>query len=228
VHGAAHATTPPPLVQRVDYVLALCRGRSVLHLGCTNFPYTEAALRDGTLLHSRLQAVAARVVGLDADEEGLTALRQGGAGELHRADLERLDEAPLDETFDVVVAGEVIEHLANPGRCLTGVRRFLRPDSRVVVTTINAYGGLRFALYATRGRGGRREPVHPDHVAYYSLATLTRLVERSGLHVEATCFYDVGPEHRPYNPWYHNVTNDVLVRLSRQLADGVIAVCRLA
>lgn len=220
--------TVPDLVQRVAFVTALCRGRSVLHLGCTNHPYTEAVLRDGTLLHLQLAAVASRIVGFDADAAGLSAIGALDVGDLHVADLERLEDVDVTGTFDVIVAGEVIEHLSNPGRFLTGVRRFMGPTSRLVVTTINAYGGLRAALYATRGRGGVREPVHPDHVAYYSYATLTLLLRRHGLLVDEWAFYDIGPEHRPHNPWYYNLTNDVLVRLSRQLADGVIAVCRLA
>ncbi|MEZ5316631.1 MAG: methyltransferase domain-containing protein [Vicinamibacterales bacterium] len=217
----------PPLVQRVEFVTAICRGRSVLHLGCTNHPYTAEALRSGTLLHSQIQAVASRVVGFDADAGGLETLRQLGVTDLHRADLERLDAVDVAETFDVVVAGEIVEHLANPGLFLAGVRRFMHPASRLVVTTVNAYCGLRFVLYALRGRGGTREPVHPDHVAYYSYATLGLLLRRHGFHVDECAFYDLGREHRPHNPWYYNLTNDVLVTLSRQLADGLVAVCSL-
>lgn len=220
-------TAAPTLVQRVDYVTALCRGRSVLHLGCTNWPYTAESLRHGTLLHDTLRGVAARVVGFDADADGLAALAALGVPDLHRADLERLGEVAIDETFDVVLAGEIIEHLNNPGLFLAGVRRFLRPESRLVITTVNAYCGLRAAIYATRGRGGIQEPVHPDHVAYYSYATLGGLLRRHGYRVDAWCFYDLGREHRPHNPWYYNATNDVLVRLSRQLADGIIAVCSI-
>ncbi len=216
-----------PLVQRVEFVTDLCRQQSVLHLGCTNFPYTAEVLRSGTLLHTQLQQVAARVVGFDADRDGLAELARLGVGDLHYADLERLDEVALDETFDVIVAGEIIEHLSNPGLFLAGIRRFMTPTSRLVVTTVNAYCGLRVALYAVRGRGGVAEPVHPDHVAYYSYATLGQLLRRHGFHVDAQCFYDLGHEHRPHNPWYHNATNDLLVRLSRQLADGVVAVCSL-
>lgn len=218
----------PALVQRVEFITSRCQGQSVLHLGCTNFPYTAPALEAGTLLHSRLLAVASRVVGFDADREGLAELERRGVTDLFVADLEQLDQVPLDDTFDVVVAGEIIEHLSNPGLFLTGVRRFMRPTSRLVLTTVNAYCALRFALYGVRGQGGLREPVHPDHVAYYSQATLRRLLERHGLSVEEQYFYDLGPEHRPYNPWYYNATNDLLVGLSTQLADGVIAVCRLS
>ena len=97
---------PLPLVQRVGFITSQCRGQSVLHLGCTNFPYTAQVLASGTLLHAQIQAVASRVVGFDADAEGLAELGRLGIGDLYQADLERLDEVALDETFDVIVAGE--------------------------------------------------------------------------------------------------------------------------
>ena len=68
----------------------------------------------------------------------------------------------------------------------------------MVITTINAYCGLRFLIYALRGRGGSAEPVHPDHVAYYSYATIHRLLDKAGMDVRRFLFYDIGPEHRPH------------------------------
>ena len=87
---------------------------------------------------------------------------------------------------------------------------------------------MRFAIYGLRGNGGTAEPVHPDHVAYYSYSTLKLLIERQNLHIDEFLFYDLGKEHRTLNPWYINLMNDVCVKISPQLADGVIAVCKLA
>ena len=101
-------------------------------------------------------------------------------------------------------------------------------DTRLILTTVNAYCGMRFVWYGLRGRGGEQEPVHPDHVAYYSFSTLSLLVKRHGLTVDSFLFYDIGKEHRPYNKWYLNAVNDVLTTIAPQWADGVIAVSRLA
>jgi SAM-dependent methyltransferase len=218
---------PFDLVQRVSYLEAACRDRRVLHLGCTNWPYTAEAVRDGSLLHARLRAVARDLHGLDADQQGLDALAACGMRQLYRGDLERLDEAPIEGTFDVVVAGEIIEHLANPGLFLRGVQRFLRRDSTLIITTVNAYCGFRFMQYALRGRGGDREPVHPDHVAYYSYATLSKLAARAELETRRFCFYDLGREHYPFVRGYVRWTNAALTRVWPQLADGVILECGL-
>jgi SAM-dependent methyltransferase len=199
----------------------------VLHLGCTNFPYTKEAIEKDVLLHIELLKISDELYGFDFDQAGIDILAKSGVNNLYRADLEALDEVDLKESFEVIIAGEIIEHLRNPARFLKGIQRFMNSETKLVITTINAYCALRFLIYGFRGKGGKNEPVHPDHVAYYSFKTLSLAVERENLYLEKFCFYDVGVEHRQFNPWYYNVINDVCVKFSPQLSDGVIAVCKL-
>ncbi len=216
------------LVQRVDFIKKLCTGKKVLHLGCANYPYTQDSIDNEMLLHFDLEKIAGELYGFDFDQKGLDILADKGTANLFRADLEKLDEVPLTETFDVIVAGEMIEHLNNPGLFLNGIRRFMAPDSRLLMTTINAYCGMRFLWYGLRGKRGHNEPVHPDHVAYYSYSTLSVLLQRHELTIDEFLFYDIGREHRPHNKWYLNAANDVFTSIAPQWADGVIAVCRLS
>jgi ubiquinone/menaquinone biosynthesis C-methylase UbiE len=215
------------LVQRVDYIKKACVGKKVLHLGCTNYPYTKESLDNDMLLHFEIAKVAREVYGFDFDQKGIDVLEESGVKNLYRADLEKLEEVELDETFDVIIAGEMIEHLSNPGLFLRGIQRFMNRETSLVITTINAYSAMRFMIYGLRGHGGALEPVHPDHVAYYSYKTLSLAVERENLRVKEFLFYDLGTEHRKFNRWFFNVFNDVAVGISPHLCDGVIAVCGL-
>lgn len=217
----------PELVQRVDLIKKICARRSVLHLGCTNYPYTAESLENGSLLHLELNDISGELFGFDFDEKGIRILEDSGVDNLYRVDLERLDEVDLDRTFDVIIAGEMIEHLPNPGLFLRGIRRFMNEETLLVITTINAYCAMRFVIYCLRGKGGPNEPVHPDHVAYYSYRTLRLLVEKEGLKVKDFYFYDIGREHRPQNRSIYNLVNDSFIWFSPQLSDGVIAVCTL-
>lgn len=215
------------LVQRVDFIKEKCAGKKVLHLGCTDYPFTEFRYKDNSLLHFELQETAAELYGFDFDQKGIDILSNAGVKNLYRADLEKLEEVELNETFDVIVAGEMIEHLSNPGLFLRGIKRFMNEQTELIITTINAYSGMRFFIYGLRGRGGFAEPVHPDHVAYYSYKTLSLVIGRENLTVEDFVFYDLGAEHRPHNHWAYNFINDVSVKISPHLSDGVIAVCRI-
>ncbi|HMJ07942.1 MAG TPA: methyltransferase domain-containing protein [Pyrinomonadaceae bacterium] len=215
-------------VQRVEFIKQICAGKKVLHLGCTNFPYTAESIENNMLLHFELGEIAGELYGFDFDQAGLDLIEKAGATNVFRADLEKLDEVALDETFDVIVGGEMIEHLSNPGLFLQGIKRFMRPDTELVLTTINAYCAMRFLIYGLRGKRGKLEPVHPDHVSYYSYRTLNLVLARHGLDVNEFHFYDIGTEHRPFNRWFYNFFNDVCVRVSPQLSDGIIAVAKLS
>lgn len=216
-----------PLVDRVTYLKDLCRGKKVLHLGCTDYPFTETVIKNEMLLHFELGRIAKELYGFDFDQRGIDILRSNGAQNLYRADLENLQDIDLNETFDVIIAGEMIEHLSNPGLFLRGIQRFMNPQTNLAITTINAYGGMRMWTYGLRGNGGYHEPVHPDHVAYYSYSTLKVLVERHDLKVNRFAFYNTGPEHRKHAPWKQKIANDLSVLIAHQWADGIIAECGL-
>src|SRR6185503_2667801 len=102
---------PFELVQRLRFIKSISAGKKVLHLGCTNWPYTLEAIDAGTLLHKDLAEVSSELYGFDCDQEGIDVLASNGFNHLYRADLEKLDEIDLSESFDVIIAGEMIEHL---------------------------------------------------------------------------------------------------------------------
>lgn len=216
-----------PLLQRVQYIKEQCRGKKVLHLGCANYPYTEASIENGTNLHFDLMDIASELYGFDYDQPGIDIFEQHGIKNIYRADAENLQDVPLNETFDVIIAGEIIEHLSNPGLFLRGIQRFMNADTKLIVTTINAYGGFRFLVYGFKGKSGWNEPVHLDHVAYYSYSTLGLMARRANLKVNKFFFYDVGIEHRSFLNWRQRLANDICVRISPLWCDGVIAECSL-
>lgn len=215
------------IVQRVEFIKKVCEGKKVLHLGCTNYPYTKEAIDNDALLHFELDKIASELYGFDFDQAGIDILEQNGTKNLYQADLEKLEAVNLDETFDVIIAGEMIEHLNNPGLFLRGIKRFMNPNTKLVITTINAYCAMRFWQYFLRGKGGKAEPVHPDHVTYFSYSTLSLIINHAGLSVSDFYFYDLGKEHRPHSKWYYNLVNDISVSIAPQTADGVIAVCSI-
>ncbi len=170
-----HHPLPRSEVHRERYILDRARGLRVLHVGAADAPYTWDALANGTWLHSKLSAVAGECLGVDIDEPTVARLRQErGITNLRVANCETLDPADVG-TFDLVVAGEVIEHLDNPGLFLDGVRRVVSPTGHLLITTINAFCLRRLVRIPTH-----IESVHPDHTYYFSHRTLSTLVERHG------------------------------------------------
>jgi SAM-dependent methyltransferase len=120
-------------------------GRRVLDLGCRDGALTQAYL-DGN-----------EVVGVDADQAALAEAARLGI-ETHWADLDQ----PLDlddQSFDVVVAGELLEHLRDPRRLVGEVRRVLRSGGTFVASVPNAYR-LKGRLLFLFGRPPENDPTH--------------------------------------------------------------------
>jgi len=102
-----------------------------------------------------------------------------------------------DESFDVVIFSELIEHLGvNPVRALAEIHRVLRPNGVVVVTTPNALSLERFATFL---RGGsqmvdRYSPLFgygARHNREYNPAELRALLEGTGFTIEALVTRDL-------------------------------------
>ena len=145
----------------------------------------ETKLEKGKWIHARLAAVAESIVGLDQSEEGVSWAREQGF-EAHAVDAQSQDAvaALALEPADVVVAGEIIEHLDAPGPFLRSMRPLLKPDGLLVVTTPNAYRLLNFLAPASGS-----ELIHPDHTAWHSPHTLRNLLTRNGWDVEGMAYY---------------------------------------
>jgi len=82
-----------------------------------------------------LSTCADQVVGVDISAEALEyagRYRCPGRTEFVWADVERMPFS--DATFDYVVSFETIEHVKEPGRLLTELRRILKPGGAVIIS----------------------------------------------------------------------------------------------
>jgi len=142
-------------------------GRRVLDLGC----------RDGAL--TKAYAEGNEIVGVDADREALAEAAKLGI-ETHWADLDQ----PLpfeDAGFDVVVAGELLEHLRDPRRVVAEVQRVLRAGGTFVGSVPNAYR-LKNRLRFLAGRKPEDDPTHLQMFSADDVRTLLSGFDEPRLH----------------------------------------------
>jgi 2-polyprenyl-3-methyl-5-hydroxy-6-metoxy-1,4-benzoquinol methylase len=128
-------------------------------------------------MHAQIAAVAREVVGVELDG-ALAAQARAKGFDVVAGDVEHLD---LGRTFDVVFAGEVIEHLSCAGAFLERARRHLEPGGILVLTTPNAFAVSNFVY-----RIGGRARVNAGHTCWYDETTISQLLTRHGYEVVET------------------------------------------
>lgn len=168
-----HYSLPKKQVHRENFILDYCKGKKVLHLGCADWPYTEERISDGSWLHEKISNVAQNCIGIDLSGETILTLKSKyNVTNIIQGNVENLEKLNL-EKFEVVIAGEIIEHLNNPGKFMQSLKYVLKADGVVIISTTNAYC-LRRLIRIPFGS----ESIHPDHVYYFSHRTLEALARR--------------------------------------------------
>jgi SAM-dependent methyltransferase len=229
--ASVHRPPRARLVDRIEFITNYVTARSVIDLGFVDESRMVSKQAIGTWLHATVARKAVSAVGIDSDPVGVELARELGY-EAHAADCEDREAlAGLGlEPADVVVAGELIEHLDQPGRFLEAVKVLVKPTGTLLITTPNALSMTNFL-----GSLMQRELVNPDHVSWFSWHTLKTLLGRHGWTIRDVAYYGFPqvpmPEAaqradrmrvRTFNSYQR--FSRPLFRLRPTLSDGIIVV----
>lgn len=188
---------PPWWMGRTAYLQQVLAGHSVIHLGCVDHGPENAAARmaKGTWLHQKLVTIASPCAGVDIDAEGVKYLTQTlGLGEVYCANLATEDVPALQSRqWDVLLLGEIIEHLDDPVAFLTGVRqRYGSCIGSLLATVPNAFA-FNNLCHALKGE----ERINTDHRYWFTPYTLAKVLVRAGFVPKAFHFMSLNPFIRP-------------------------------
>ena len=167
----------------IRYVVERCRGKRVLDLGCVM--HQPNAYNRHDFMHRAIREVASDVVGLDLHEAGVEALRQRGCNVI----VGDAENFAFPEKFDVIVAGDIIEHLGNLDGMLTSCRAALKPEGVILVATPNPWywrNVVKAVLY-------KEVPNNAEHSCWFDPRTLRQLADRYGLTLGAVEFHRGDP-----------------------------------
>ena len=168
-----HPVPDAPVVNREDFILARCQGKVVLDIGASG------------PMHEGIVEVSKRCYGIDRPVRSDVLLGHDTFG----IDLDDRDcDLPILRDVELMVCGEVIEHLSNPGWFLDRLRKAY-PRIPVIVTVPNAFSDIgRAALL----KGP--ENCNGDHIAWHSHRTIKTLLSRHGYEIREFLWYRGRPK----------------------------------
>ena len=173
------AARHPQIPDRVPFILDRVRGKRVLDIGCVQ--HTVEAEEADNWLHRHVVNAATSCVGVDIHSDGVLALQAKGYDVVDHDLLS--GPGPLAERgpFDVIVCGELIEHLPDPQALLSVTSQLLAPGGEIILTTPNPYAPRRTAA------GARLHMwENADHATYLFPSGIAHMASRAGLKLSVT------------------------------------------
>ena len=188
--------------------------RRVLELGCAGGMF-------GLRLKERF--AGAHVTGIEAGRSAAaraaTRLDRVIAARLEDVDFEAQGIAPGE--FDLVVAGDVLEHLANPWAALTRVRPYLAPGGRLVASIPNVRNLQVVTALLLNGRWeyAERGLLDITHLRFFAFEDIRAMFEGTGYALESFVVNISPPLSKLYHE--HLGKGTVTLRLGRLVLSDV-------
>ena len=212
---------------REEILPRIPQARSVFELGGAMGHFLRAAAAEGL-----------RTGGVEISAAAVERAREKFGVELHCGNIETIDVEPWAESWDVVYAGDLFEHLRDPSGVLTKVERLLVPGGICVMRVPGTFNLLstRLGEFLLRlGGRDRRLPDAPYHLYEYTDKTLRRIFADHFDEVEIICeatpatalnLKDRSPAYLA--KWLLQLVNAPLTRLTGRFGDRMTVFARKA
>lgn len=163
-------------VEKVGFICNYCKEKKVLDLGCVRHS-ADYSLNDPNWLHRKIKEVADSVLGVDYLQDEVRKLRAKNYDIIYGDVTRDLD---IDDSFDVIVAGDLIEHLTNFDCFFQNILRLLKSDGVLILTTPNPFYSDLFFYCIFK----KNIIVNPEHTCFIDPITLNQLISRYNLEIE--------------------------------------------
>ena len=162
-------------VVKEDFLQQRCHDKVVLDLGCIRHS-AEFALKDPRWLHMLIKSVSRKVVGVDYLPAEIEKLSENGF-EIVYGDVTK--PLNISDKFDVIVAGDLIEHLTNFEGFFENCSRLLTPEGVLILTTPNPFYAGEFHYAAFK----KNYLINPEHTCWIDPQALSQLAKRFGYYI---------------------------------------------
>lgn len=167
-------------IDRFNFLEKYVENKSVLHIGFADHtPLIKEKIKNNKWLHKRLVDKARLCVGIDINSEAVEYIKSEiNIKNVYSFDILK-DKLPIEIiglNWDIVILGEVLEHIDNPVEFLTNIHSKLANNANELIVTVpNALELINLKLI----RKGQ-EFINTDHRFWFTPFTLSKVLLRAG------------------------------------------------
>ena len=160
-----------------------CKDKVILDIGCIG----GIGNNEDVHMHDFLRKIAKEIVGIDINREAVEYYNKRGYN-IICADFQD-SNLNLNRKFDVIFAGEVIEHVENHGNFLANVKKHLKSDGIFILSTPNAHDiAYHINRILNRIKDDYNICKNIGHVILHSYGTIRYLLEKYDFKI-IECYY---------------------------------------
>lgn len=172
-------------IDKFDFIIESCKEKVVLDVGCVG---QDKSHTSDAWLHGRIKKVAKDLTGADIMKNEIEELNKQGYSIYLPEDLLK-----ANKKFDLIVMGDVIEHVNDPGQFLSFYAQFLTEKGEMVICTPNSFGVRYFIQVLFYGKPGTND----EHSLSFDPYVMLELFKR--VQIVPVKFYWLNEYHKGNN-----------------------------
>lgn len=166
------ARAKAPIYNRIDYLCSVASGKDILDIGVVD--HTRELKNRTDWLHGLLCQHAKTCLGVDILEQEVEQLRREGFNVINVD----LNKEVISKTFELIICGDVLEHLNTPGNLIANAVKMLRKSGKLIVSVPNPW---YINVVLKNAINGTPYLDNVDHVSWFDPCTICELGQRYGL-----------------------------------------------
>lgn len=138
-----------------------------------------------TLFFLKEKGIASFTVGVDIFEDLNNIKRYKNIDKFIFGDIEKMDFPEFENTFDLILLPDVLEHLDDPIKTLKKIHKYLKKDGEVIVSMPNIRHYSAFVKIFIKGNFDYEESGIFDytHKRFYCKKNIKELIEKSSFNI---------------------------------------------